>query len=82
MPEKLITIATYGNIIEANLAKIKLDSQGIECFLADENAVAIYSGAVGEIKLQVRQSDAVEALEILKRIELPPDDYEEPDEND
>jgi hypothetical protein len=78
MVEKLVTIATYGNPIEANLAKIKLSSEDIDCFLAGEHAVAVYSGVIGHIKLQVRQSDVERAMEVLNR---PPDETE-PDEFD
>ena len=68
MTEKLVTIATYADPIEANLAKIKLASEDIDCFLADENAVAVYwlaAGAMGGIKLQVKEADASKAAEIL-----------------
>ncbi len=67
MVEKLVTIATYGNPIEANLARIKLASEDIDCFLAGENAVAVYGNIVGTVKLQVRQSDVERATEILSR---------------
>ncbi len=81
MVEKLVTIATYGNTIEANLAKIKLASEDIDCFLAGEHAVAVYGGIVGEVKLQVRQSDVERAKEILSR---KPDETEldEPEDED
>ena len=71
MVEKLVTIATYANSVEANLAKIKLASEDIDCFLAGEHAVAVYSGAFGEIKLQVKQSDVARAMEVLSQ---PPDE--------
>jgi len=76
MAEKLVTIATYGNPIEANLAKIKLASEDIDCFLADENAVAVYGGIVGTVKLQVRQSNVERATEVLNR---PPDELDDED---
>ncbi len=81
MVEKLVTIATFVNPIDANLAKIKLASEDIDCFLADEYAVAVYSGVVGEIKLQVRQSDVERAREILSRKPdvTEPDDFEDED---
>ncbi len=67
MVEKLITIATYADPIAANLAKIKLASEDIDCFLAGENAVAVYGGIVGTVKLQVNASDVERAKEILSR---------------
>ncbi len=69
MPEELVTIATFSMAVEADLARAKLESEGIECFLADEHTVTVnwlYSQAVGGVKLQVRESDAQRALEILK----------------
>ena len=79
MVEKLVTIATYSNPIEANLAKLKLASEDIDCFLAGEHAVAVYGGIVGEVKLQVRQSDVEKAKEVLSR---PPDETEPEDIED
>lgn len=73
MADKLITIVnfTYGAdpVSEAELAKMKLKSYGIECFLAGKNFVGMYwlcSGADRGVKLQVKESDATKALEILK----------------
>jgi hypothetical protein len=67
MNEKLVTIATYSDQIAANLARLKLDSEGIECFLLNENTVSAYSGLVGmmKIQLQVKESDADKAIEAL-----------------
>jgi Zn finger protein HypA/HybF involved in hydrogenase expression len=69
MADRLITIANFDEPLEANLAKIKLESEGIKCFLAGENFVATYwllSTADRGIKLQVKESEAKRALEILK----------------
>ena len=72
MPDKLITIRhfSYGSdpASEAELARIKLETNGIQCFLAGKNFISMYwllSGADRGIKLQVRESDADRALEIL-----------------
>lgn len=69
MREKLITIATFSQPIEADLVKSKLESENIECFIADQNVIQwnwLYSNAVGGIKVQVRESDAKRALEVIK----------------
>lgn len=79
MTEKLVTIATYADPIEANLAKIKLASDDIDCFLAGEHAASIYTGALGGIKLQVKQSDVAKAIEILSSKPL---EMEEPQDED
>ncbi|NOR54258.1 MAG: DUF2007 domain-containing protein [Candidatus Aminicenantes bacterium] len=70
MPEKLITIATFSRVMEAHLSKARLESGGIECFLADEYIVImnwLYSDAVGGVKLRVKASDVQRAVEILRQ---------------
>lgn len=68
MADRLITIATFDEPLKANMAKIKLESEGIGCFLAGENFVATYwllANAERGIKLQVKKSEAERALKIL-----------------
>ncbi len=72
MDDKLVTIRNFcysqDPDSEAELARIKLEAEGIKCFLAGKNFVSTYwllSGVEGGIKLQVRNSDAKRALEIL-----------------
>lgn len=68
MADRLITIANFNEPLEANLAKIKLESAGIKCFLFGENFTATYwLAALADrgIKLQVKESEAKRALEIL-----------------
>ncbi len=68
--DKLITIATFTYPSELNIIRARLESEGIECFAKDEMTAQIYnfiSLAIGGIKLQVRQSDAIRATEILKK---------------
>jgi hypothetical protein len=68
---KLVTIATYFQHSEALLARMRLESSGIECILIDEHLCRIDWGlapALGGIKLQVREEDAPRAAEILHEI--------------
>jgi hypothetical protein len=68
MNDGFITIATYPEPLEANLMRSKLLSEEIECILLDENLISVqpfYSNAIGGIKLQVHEDDAVRAKEIL-----------------
>jgi len=72
MADRLITIANFAfgpdPVSEAELANIKLGSEGIRCFLAGKNFVGmywLYSGADHGVKLQVKESNATRALEIL-----------------
>lgn len=76
MDDRLITIATFHQPFEAHIVKGRLEAEGVECFVQDE-AVAqmvLYAPAIGGAKLQVRESDAARAAEIL---DLP--DFEEKD---
>lgn len=70
MSEHLIPIAAFSQPIEAHLAKTRLESEGIQCFIEDENTVSVnwlYSTAVGGVKLKVRESDALRGREILQQ---------------
>jgi hypothetical protein len=68
MPGKLITIATFNQSINTQLCKTKIESGGIECFIADERIVSkdwLYPYVVGDVKLQVNEADVERANEIL-----------------
>lgn len=68
MLDRLITIATFSHPEEAYIWRAKLDSEGIWSSVADANIVTmnwLYCNAVGGVKLQVRESDAPEANEVL-----------------
>ncbi|MTI29386.1 DUF2007 domain-containing protein [Xanthovirga aplysinae] len=67
--EKLVTIATFQNPVQANIYKGKLEAANIYCFLADENIVSVnwlFSNAIGGIKLQVAEKDAEKAKLLLE----------------
>ena len=67
MADKLVTIAQFTNYIEAEMAKQLLANYGIEAVAAGENAANIYSvPAIAEIDLQVLDSQAEQAREILE----------------
>lgn len=83
MSEELVTIATFSMAIEADLARAKLESEGIECFLADEHTVTVnwlYSQAVGGVKLQVKEADAQRAIGVLKESRITKDIENQADE--
>ncbi len=91
MMERLLTIATFSNPVEANLAKNRLESAGIKTFLEGQETVGMawhLTNAFGGIKLQVLESDAADARAILEetagdelgetaRDDLPADDADE-----
>lgn len=64
-----ITVAIFNFAHELTIIRSRLEAEGIECRTLDELTVQVnplYSPAVGGIKLQVKESDAQEAIEILK----------------
>jgi DNA-directed RNA polymerase subunit RPC12/RpoP len=67
-----VTIATYDDYLTANFDRQKLDEHEIDCYLADENTIAIQwtlMNALGGIKLRVSQEQAEEALRIINEKE-------------
>jgi len=67
--EKFITVLTVTFAPEVAIIRGRLESEGIICFVKDELTVQIqpfYSNAIGGVKLQVRESDLNQTLEILK----------------
>ena len=68
LQEVLVTVATFYDEPEYLLARMRLESAGIECIALNENMLRIagwHSHILGGIKLQVRESDAQDALAIL-----------------
>src|SRR5436305_14637278 len=68
MPQTMKTIATFGDGMEANLARNYLESVGIPAFIADEQTVGIawhLTIALGGVKLQVADEIATEARTAL-----------------
>ena len=65
---ELVTLWRYRDLPEALVAKSKLDSAAVRCFLADENLVRLYwfiSNFIGGIKLNVRPADEATARKLL-----------------
>ena len=73
----MITIATYRNLMSAELAKTRLESYAIKAMIADEFSYTLGYGAVMDgVRLQVPAADAERAKEILATdefIDLPDD---------
>jgi hypothetical protein len=64
----LVMLRRFRDIPEALLAKGKLESAGVECFLGDENTVRmdwLWSNLLGGVKILVTPEDFAEASEIL-----------------
>jgi DNA-directed RNA polymerase subunit RPC12/RpoP len=65
-----IIAQVYNNYIDANIIMGRLEEEGINCWLKDENTVTIdpiLTNAVGGIKLMVPESQAERAFELLKQ---------------
>jgi ribosomal protein L37AE/L43A len=74
--ERFVTIATYVFPWEAQLAKARLESEGIDAVIADENAAGIYgANAIGGIKLRAREEDAGRAADLLRTLRPLPEIY-------
>ena len=67
MADKLVAIAQFADYIEADLARQMLEDFGIKAVVTGQNASNVYGGLVVEgPELQVMESQAEEALEILE----------------
>ena len=67
-PVTMVTVAAYSHPLEARVALGHLEDAGIPCFLADEHIVTMnwtWSNAVGGVRLQVPESAAARAVEML-----------------
>lgn len=65
-----ITVATFWQSAQVHIARLRLESVDIDCIVIDENLVAtdwLLAPAVGGIKLQVREVEAIAAREALMR---------------
>ncbi len=67
-----VIFRSFDNYIYANILLLRLKSEGIECYLKDENTITIdplLSPALGGIKLMVRETDLLKATNILEEFE-------------
>lgn len=68
--DDLITIATFRDPVQAYIARTKLQSERIDCWLADDILITLnwlYSNAYGGVKVKVRESDAQKASVVLNK---------------
>lgn len=64
MQGKVVTIAEFNEPLEAEMARMRLQSAGLDVFLSGENARIMEPG-LGPLQLQVRAEDAEDAMAIL-----------------
>jgi hypothetical protein len=70
MKSDLVKLETYYDVMQAQIAKSKLEAYGVFCFLRDENLVQmdwLRTIAYGGVKLYVREEDLEYAKELLKQ---------------
>ena len=71
----LVTVKTFDDGISAHILKTRLESEGITCYIHDENIVTLnplYNFAVGGVKLKVDEPDLEFALKVLNEIDETP----------
>jgi hypothetical protein len=74
--ERFVTVATYTFPWEAQLAKARLESAGIDSVVADEISAGLYgANAIGGVKLRVREADADRASAQLSTLRPLPEIY-------
>ena len=63
----LVELASYGTRVEADLARLALDAEGIEAVIFDAETNSIFGGGgLISVRLMVIEEDLREAAEILK----------------
>ncbi|KZL49250.1 MULTISPECIES: putative signal transducing protein [Cyanophyceae] len=81
MVNSFVTVATFTNSLEANLAKQRLEAEGVKCLLLNESTVNVawhLSVAVGWIQLQVPEVN----VDLAKSILVSELDYESSSNSD
>jgi len=66
-----VLVESFTNYIEANIVMGNLESQGINCWLKDENTITvipIYNTVLGGIKLMVAEDQVEDARTILEQL--------------
>jgi hypothetical protein len=64
----IITFQTYYDPVLAHIVRARLEANGIDCFVSDENTLVaqpFYNQAVGGVKLNIFESDLERCKAIL-----------------
>jgi len=80
--DEFVTLKTFTYSHELTVIRGKLESEGIESVAQDELTAQVdpfYSNAIGGIKLKVRESDLVRAIQILEEAGYNMDEGGQPD---
>ena|SRR2546427_13207213 len=63
----LVTLRSYRNAIDAEFAKAQLEASGIPAVVVDDHLVSVLSGAIGEVRVQVDESNLANARALLQQ---------------
>lgn len=78
MDDKIVTLTTFYDAMEAEIVRGRLEANNIPCFIADGNflaAVPIYNQATGGVKIKIFARDLDKCREILaEKVEIDDDD--------
>ena len=64
-----VPVLSFNDYIEASIVLGRLQNEGINCWLKDENSATIapfFSNSIGGIKLMVAETQAARALELIE----------------
>jgi hypothetical protein len=65
----MVTVKTFDNYFSASIILTRLQAEGVECYLKDENTVTIdpiLCNAIGGIKLVVKKEDEAAVIKLLR----------------
>ena len=67
--DDIVVLQRFDNVIEANIAKSKLDAYGVPCFLTEENMASLYPGASNmmnsNVRLHIFRHDVERARQVM-----------------
>jgi len=68
MSDQFVTVATFYKPVEAHLARTRLESEGIVCFVTDEQLVQVnwLFPHTGRVKLKVLEEEVRRARDVLR----------------
>jgi hypothetical protein len=67
--DKIIVLKQFESVMDANLAKTKLDAHGIPCFLSNENIACLYpmpNLLATQARIHIFENDKDQAQEVLR----------------
>ncbi len=67
----MLTVASFDNVVYAEMFKAKLESEGVRCCVADANLVGmkwLLSNAAGGVKVQILNEDVERVRPILEKM--------------